>query len=380
MDVLLDDYEEMLQQGLRSFLATECPTSVVRESEDHPLGFPPELWAKLADLGWLRLALPAEYGGDADSLLHLGLVFEEVGRAVMPGPLLSTLAPALAIAEFGTTAQRDEILPAVGRGELMMTWAFTERDPRLRPEAIHAQAVLDGGHYVLSGTKLFVDSFASASKLLVACRTAPASSANAGVSIFVIDTDDARISSELLPTLSGEKQYQLTLDQVVLPVANLLGPLHGGWPVAEWMLTRATALSCAMIVGATRKAVEMAIDYSKDRVVFGRPLGAFQAIQHMCADMITWVDGAQLLTYEALWKLSEGFPATTEVAVAKAFANERCQAALRDANQVHGGIAQIKEFDLQLWYRRASAWTMRLGTTAEHRRTIARAMEITAAG
>ena len=136
-------------------------------------------------------------------------------------------------------------------------------------------------------------------------------------------------------------------------------------------------LPLTQIVGATRKAVEMAVEYAKWRVAFGRPIGAFQAIQHMCADMVTWVDGAQLLTYEALWTLDQGLPAGLAVATAKAFTNDRCQAALRHANQIHGGVAQIKEFDLNLWYRRAAAWAMRFGTSFEQRRRIAQALALT---
>ena len=157
---------------------------------------------------------------------------------------------------------------------------------------------------------------------------------------------------------------------------SLIGPVHQGWPLVERLLERATALVCAQIVGATRKAVDMAVDYAKWRVAFGRPIGAFQAIQHMCADMVTWVDGAQLLTYEALWTLDQGLPASLAVSTAKAFCNDRCQAALRHANQIHGGVAQIKEFDLNLWYRRAAAWTMKLGTTFEHRKSIAQALAL----
>lgn len=142
------------------------------------------------------------------------------------------------------------------------------------------------------------------------------------------------------------------------------------------MLERATALTCALIVGATRKAVEMTVGYAKWRVAFGKPIGAFQVIQHMCADIVTWVDGAELLTREALWTLGQGRPASLEVAAAKAFCNERCQAALRHANQIHAGIAQIKEFDLNLWFRRVAAGTMKLGTTFDHRQRIARALQL----
>jgi alkylation response protein AidB-like acyl-CoA dehydrogenase len=127
-----------------------------------------------------------------------------------------------------------------------------------------------------------------------------------------------------------------------------------------------------MIVGATRRAAERAFDYAKERVAFGHPIGSFQAIQHLCADMITWVDGAELLTREAAWHIAQGLDAALPVAAAKAFTNERCQAVLREANQIHGGYAQVKEYDQQLWYRRAAAWSMRLGTAIEHRRTVAR--------
>ena len=140
------------------------------------------------------------------------------------------------------------------------------------------------------------------------------------------------------------------------------------------MLERATALLCCQMIGATRKDAEMAIDYAKNRVAFGRPIAAFQSIQHMCADMLLFADGAQLLTYEALWKMDQGMPAGVEVSQAKAFANEKCEAVVRQSQVIHGGIGFMMEFDLHLWLRRVSAWTMRLGTTFDHRARIASAL------
>jgi alkylation response protein AidB-like acyl-CoA dehydrogenase len=377
MDVLLNEDEEMLKHSAREFLERECPTSLVRAMETDERGFPPDLWRKIADLGWLGFALPQSCGGDGAPLEHLGLLLEEMGRAVAPLPFLSTIVPALTIAEAGTEAQRQEMLPRVKRGELFLTWALTERDPRGTPTTIHTNAIPDGDHYVVNGGKLFVDNFNLADQCLVVCRTDQEAPAPESISLLLLDTASQGITHTLLPTLAGDKQSEVQLYQVRVPKANLVGEIHQGWPIVERMVQRATALLCAQIVGATRKAVDMAVDYAKWRVAFGRPIGAFQAIQHMCADMVTWVDGAQLLTYEALWKLTQGLPAGTEVATAKAFCNERCQAALRHANQIHAGIAQIQEFDLNLWYRRAASWTMRLGTTFEHRATIARGMELT---
>jgi alkylation response protein AidB-like acyl-CoA dehydrogenase len=377
MDVLLNEDEQMLKNSAREFFMQECPTSLVRSMEEDALGYPPGLWRKIADLGWLSFALPRAYGGDDAPFTHLGLLVEEMGRAAAPLPFLSTLVPALTIAEAGSDAQRDILLSQVARGERLLTWALTERDPRCTPDAIQTEAVLDGDAYVLTGSKCFVDNFHVADTCLVVCRTRQASSTTPGISLLLLDTHSPGISHTLLPTLAGDKQSEVVLHQVRVPAANLLEPVHQGWLIVERMIERATALLCAQIVGATRKAVDMAVDYAKRRVAFGRPIGAFQAIQHMCADMITWVDGAQLLTYEALWTLDQRLPASLAVATAKAFCNDRCQAALRHANQIHGGVAQIKEFDLNLWYRRAAAWAMKLGTTFEHRRTIAQALALT---
>jgi alkylation response protein AidB-like acyl-CoA dehydrogenase len=376
VDVLLNEDEEMLQASAREFFEQECPTSLVRDMEEDDLGYPLDLWRKIAGLGWLGYALPPSYGGEGASLAHVGLLAEEIGRAAAPLPFLSTLVPALVLAESGSEAQRQEILPRVARGELLLTWALTERDPRCRPETVRTAAILDGDQYIVNGTKLFVDNFNVADLCLLVCRTAQASSADTGISLFLVETQGQGISHTPLPTLAGDKQSQVTWHEVRVPAANLVGEIDQGWPIVERMLERATALLCAQIAGATRKAVDMAVDYAKWRVAFGRPIGAFQAIQHMCADMMTWVDGARLLTYEALWKLDQGLPAGIEVATAKAFCNERCQAALRHANQIHGGVAQIKEFDLNLWYRRAAAWTMKLGTTFEHRRRIAQTLDL----
>ena len=128
------------------------------------------------------------------------------------------------------------------------------------------------------------------------------------------------------------------------------------------------------MLGATRKDAEMAVEWSKYRKAFGQPIAAFQSIQHMCADMLMWIDGGNLLTYEALWKMDQGLPGGVEASQAKAFCNEKCEAVVRICQGIHGGIGFMMEFDLQLWYRRICTWTMRLGTAYEHRAKVARAL------
>ena len=374
MDVLPSEEEEMLKNLAREFLAAECPPSLARAMETDELGYPPDLWKKMAALGWFGLALPEKYGGQGMPLTYLGIIMEEAGRAIAPVPFLSTMTAALAIAEHGTAQQRQEILPAVSGGDLILTWAFTEADPRFVPEGIKAEATVDGDHLILTGSKMFVDHFNIAQKCLVVCRTSQPSSGNEGLSLLLVDAGSPGISYNVLTTLAKDKQCRVTFDNVRVPKTNLVGEPNQGWPIAQWMLERATALLCAQMVGATRKDAEMAIEYSKSRVAFGRPIGSFQSIQHLCADMTLWVDGAQLLTYDALWKIDQGVPASIEVSQAKSFCNEKCEAVVRSSQTIHGGIGFMMEFDLHLWFRRVSAWTMRLGTSFEHRAKVAQAL------
>jgi alkylation response protein AidB-like acyl-CoA dehydrogenase len=374
MDVLLNEEQRMLQTSARDFLEAECPTSLVRDMEEDGNGYPPDLWRKIVDLGWVGLALPEDCGGQGLPLTYQAIILEEVGRALAPLPLHSTVVPALAIAMDGTSDQRSEWLPSVASGDVILTWAANERDPRLSPETIRCEAVADGDDFVINGVKQFVDNFNVADRCLVVCRTSEASVGNEGLSIFLVDTDSAGISETPLVTIAKDKQSHVQFENVRVPKSNVLGELNGGWPIAERMLDRATVLLCAQMVGAARKDSDMAIEYSKGRVAFGRPIASFQSIQHLCADMTMWVDGCQLLTYEALWRLDEGAPASVEVSQAKAFCNEKCEATVRSCQQIHGGIGFMMEFDVHLFFRRVSAWTMRLGTTYEHRSRIANAL------
>jgi alkylation response protein AidB-like acyl-CoA dehydrogenase len=374
MDVLLNEEEKMIRDSAREFLEAECPTTLVREMETDPKGYPPALWRKAAELGWQGMALPEKYGGQDLPLVYLGLIFGEAGRALAPLPLHSTVVAALTIARDGSEAQRAAILPAVARGETVLTWAFTEHDPRFSSDTVQTQAVASGDHFVINGTKLFVDNFVAADQCLVACRTAPGSKGSAGLSLFLVDTKTPGLSHVPLVTLAKDKQNEVVFKNVRVPKASLVGPLDEGGPIIERMLDLATALLCAQMLGATRKDAEMAIEYAKYRVAFGQPIGAFQSIQHVCADMIIWIDGGEMLTYEALWKMDQGLPARVEVSQAKAFCNEKCEAVVRYSQIIHGGIGFMMEFDLHLWFRRVSAWSMRLGTSYEHRARIAHAL------
>jgi alkylation response protein AidB-like acyl-CoA dehydrogenase len=364
----------MIKNAVREFLEAESPTSLVRQMEKDPLGYPPELWQKMAGLDWFGLALPEQYGGQGLELSYLGILFHEIGRHITPVPLHSTQVPALMVAKYGNAEQKQAILPRVCKGDLIMTFAFQEMDARLLPSAVQMEAKRDGDSFVLTGTKTFVDNFNVAEKLLVAARTSSGADARNGITVFVVDANSNGVSHQPYVTTAKDKQSKVQFSGVRVPAANVIGEVDKGWTVARDMMDYATALISAQICGAARKDSELAFEYSKGRIAFGRPIGSFQSLQHMMADMLIWVDGAQLLTEEAIWRLGEGMPASVEVSQAKAFANEKCLAACRCSQQIHGGIGFMMEFDLHLWYRRVAAWGMRYGSSYEHRARVATAL------
>ena len=374
MDILPSEEEQMLKNVAREFLESEVSTALVREMELDGLGYPPALWKQMADLGWLGMSIPEQFGGQGLPITYLGLILEEAGRVMAPVPLHSTMVAALTLAAIGTDQQKQDILPAVSDGSMVLTWAVQERDARLIPDAIELDAKADGDGWILNGTKMFVDNFVVAERCLIAARTSPKSGSSQGISLFIVDPNGNGVNQTALVTLAKDKQSRVDFKDHRIERTALVGELDEGWPLVEAMLDRGTALLCCQMVGAARKDAEMAIEYAKNRVAFGRPIGSFQSVQHMLADMLLHVDGGEMLTFEALWKMDEGLPASVEVSQAKAFCNEKCESVVRTSQVIHGGIGFMMEFDLHLWFRRVTSWSLRLGTTYDHRARIASAL------
>ena len=374
MDILPSEEEQMLKNVAREFLEAEVSTALVREMELDGLGYPPALWKQMADLGWLGMSIPEQFGGQGLPITYLGLILEEAGRVMAPVPLHSTMVAALTLAAIGTDQQKQDILPAVSDGSMVLTWAVQERDARLIPDAIELDAKADGDGWILNGTKMFVDNFVVAERCLIAARTSPKSGSSQGISLFIVDPNGNGVNQTALVTLAKDKQSRVDFIDHRIERTALVGELDEGWPLVESMLDRGTALLCCQMVGAARKDAEMAIEYAKNRVAFGRPIGSFQSVQHMLADMLLHVDGGEMLTFEALWKMDEGLPASVEVSQAKAFCNEKCESVVRTSQVIHGGIGFMMEFDLHLWFRRVTSWSLRLGTTYDHRARIASAL------
>jgi alkylation response protein AidB-like acyl-CoA dehydrogenase len=350
----------------------ECPLSLVREVRESADGLSHELWQKVSELGWPGLAIAEEYGGSGLGTFDLVLLAEELGRALAPVPVITSgLLVAPAIQEHGTAEQKQRYLPRLASGELIGALAFTEPAARFDPEGVEAWAVRDGGDYVLDGTKLFVREGAIAGLLLLAART---SAAREGISLFLVDADTPGVVREPLRTMGADRQAEIRLESARVPAAALLGPVDGAWPIAEAIITLGVAAECATMAGVTQVMMSRAVAYASERVQFGKPIGAFQAIQHMCADMAIGVDGMRLSTYLAASLLCAGKPAAREVAQAKVWASDVGMKVARDAHQVHAGVAFIKDHDLHFFYDRAKCADLYWGHAQDHREKVAAAI------
>ena len=372
MDLGLNEEQEMLRRMARELLEQECPKSLVREMEEDEKGYSPELWRKFAEVGFLGLPFSEQYGGTGASFVDLAIVVEEMGRALAPGPYFYTVVLAgPAINDFGTEEQKKEILPRISQGNAILTFAHTEASGRWDAGGITVKAAADGDDFVINGIKLFVPDAHVSDYLLTVARTKEADDPQDGITLFLVDAKSPGISYEVLKTIASDKQCEVAFDNARVPRSAVLGEVDRGWPIVEEILRRGAVGKCAEMVGNSQQVLEMAVEYAKNRVQFGRPIGSFQAVQHHCANMATDVDGSRFITYQAAWRIAEGLPCAREVSMAKAWVSEACQRVVALGHQIHGGIGFTMEHDMQLFFRRAKQAELFFGDADLHREVVA---------
>jgi alkylation response protein AidB-like acyl-CoA dehydrogenase len=372
MDLSFSEEQEMLWKSARDFLANKCPKTLVRQMEEDEKGYAPELWKEMADLGWTGLPFPEKYGGGGFTFLDLVILLEEMGRACLPGPFLSTVVlGGLPIAKWGTEQQKQDILPKICKGEAILTLALTEPSARYDAASVQAKAKPEGDHYVISGTKLFVHDGHIANYVIVAARTADSANPEDGITLFIVDGKSPGITTYLLRTIAGDKQCELTLNKVKVPKANILGQLNQGWGMVKEIMQWAALAKAAEMMGGAQQVLEMTVQYAKDRVQFDRPIGSFQIIQHYLADMSIDVDSSRVSLHKAAWMLSEGISCTKEISVIKGWLSEAYRRVTAQAHQIHGAIGFTKDHDLELYFRRAKAAELFFGDADFHREMVA---------
>ena len=372
MDLGLNEAQQMLKNSAREFLDAECPTTYVREMELDERGYTTEMWQKVAEQGWLGLIFPEEYGGFGLNFVDLSILLEEIGRVMLPGPLFSTVVMGgMTILDAGSEDQKQELLPQIGEGQLIVTLALTEPSARWDAQGVETRATQSGDNWSISGTKLFVPNAHVSDTYVVAARTGDGEK---DISLFLVPRNTSGVSQTLLKTIASDRQSEVVLDNVSVPSSALLGEVNKGWDTIEKVLAWGAIGKCAEMVGGAQEVLDMTVEYVKQRTQFGRPIGSFQAIQHHCANMATDVEGSRYITYQAAWHLSEGMPAENEVAMAKAWVSEAYRRICALGHQCHGAIGFTKEHNMQLYSRRAKAAELAFGDSDYHLEAVAEAI------
>jgi len=372
MDLGLSEEQEMLKESARDFLQKECPKRLVRQLNESDEGYSSELWHKMAELGWMGLVFPEKYEGSGHSFLDLTVLLEEMGYNIVPGPFFSTVVlGGLTILAAGSEEQRTEFLPKIARGQMILSLALTEPAASYDAASVKTTATVRDGGYVIKGTKLFVLNANIADYILCVARTKQARNSESGITLFLVDAKSPGVKCTLLRTLARDKQCEVVFDNVTVSEKSIVGKRDEGWPIVKGILQRATVAKCAEMVGGAQAALDMAVNYAKERVQFGRPIGSFQAIQHHCANMVADVTGSRLITYKAAWKVSQELPATADVAIAKTWTSEAYGRVALLAHQIFGAIGFTMDHDIHLYYRQAKAGEISFGDADFQRAVVA---------
>jgi alkylation response protein AidB-like acyl-CoA dehydrogenase len=356
----LTDEQQMLQAAARDFLGARLNSERIRalaESED---AFSEELWKEIVQLGWPGLMVSAAHGGQELGTIELAVLMEQLGYALAPGPVFSNTLAALALETAATDAQRERWLAPLAAGEKRGTLALWDRGAGWTPADISLEAESSNGGFTLNGEKLFVLDAATADFVIVGTK---------GDRRFIVERDAPGITIVPTPTIDAtRKQYAVKLDGVKVGEEAAFG----GDGAMEDARIRAYIAVAAELTGVAQRALEMAVQYAKERKQFDRPIGAYQAVSHRCAQMLLETEGARSAAYYAAWA-ADNEPETAPLAasMAKAYASDAGTRVTGASLQVHGGIGFTWEHDLHLFLKRAQADAVMFGDARWHRERVA---------
>lgn len=370
LNFAFSEEQEEFRRSLRRFMEDKSPIAEVRRLMETESGFDREVWDQMASqLGLCGLGVPEKFGGLGFGYVELGIAFEEMGRALLCAPYFSTVALGVNL----LLASRDdsicdEILPSVISGEVRLAFGASESESGWSLDEVSSEAT-GGASPILKGTKPYVIDGASATHFLVLARSPE------GLSLYLVDGMESGIVRQSLTTLDlTRKIARVELDRVP---ARLVGVSGQGRSYYDRMLPGVLTLLAAEQVGGAQRVLEMAVEYAKTRIQFGRPIGSFQAIKHKCADMLVDVESAKSASYYATWAM-DGAPDEIPLVayLAKAFCSEAYFSAAAENIQIHGGIGFTWEHDAHLYFKRAKASELLFGTPEFYREQLALSMDL----
>jgi len=369
MDFGLSEEQRQLTNSARDFVRNECSTAVVRKAMADPDGMARELYGKIAKLGWTGLVIPEEFGGAGLGAIDMALLLAECGYAAMPGPFLfSSMIAASALMLGGSDELKRRWLPALADGSAVGTLAITEESDSLSPGDIATSARRDGASYVLNGVKMFVPYANVADFIIVAAR---AGSNSDDLGFWLVERADPDASVDTLRNLDQTRRVcRVSLNHVKVPAQ---ARLEGGVALLERLIDIGAVAIAADSLGGSERALEMAVEYSKIREQFGRPIGSFQALKHAAAEIVADLEPARsLLWYAAYAQDARPDDAPRAAAMAKARLSDIYSRAAGRSVLMHGGIGFTWEHDIHLWFKRARFNEAFFGSPVFHRERLAR--------
>ena len=370
MNFAFSEEQETLREFVRNFLEEKSAEAAVREQMETDNGFDPDVWQQMSEqMGLQSLIVPEEFGGQGFGYVELIVVLEEMGRALLCAPFFSSVVLAAnTLIHSGDETAKADLLPKIASGTIA-TLAFTEENGKWDESGITMQASESANGYTLDGSKMYVLDGNTAEIILVAAKTAN------GVSLFHVDAGADGLTRTSLATMDQTRK-QSKLDFSGTP-ATLIGEEGKGWDTLSTVLDLAAVGLAAEQVGGAQMCLDMAVEYAKVRVQFGRPIGSFQAIKHKCADMLLEVESAKSAAYYAGWcaaEMNDELPSTASLA--KAYCSEAYFHAAAENIQIHGGIGFTWEHPAHLYFKRAKSSELLFGDPTYHRELLAQRIGI----
>lgn len=374
MPLYHSDDQAMLHDTAREFMKTEAPVAHFRKYRDMDCkdGFAHDLWKQFAEMGFTGILIPEDEGGLGLGHVEVGIVLEEIGRNLTPSPFLTTAVAGVAALGAADKPLRDRWFPGIVAGETVLGLAIDE-GAKHRPERIAMKAERSGNGFRLSGKKQFVVQGASADMLIVAARTAGAPGETQGLTLFAVEKDAAGLSMEAARLVDSSMGAHVGFEGVEVDGGAVIGEVDNGWEVLTRLLDAGRAGAAAEMVGVGSGAMDMTVEYLKQRKQFGRLIGEFQALQHRAAHLYSEMEVARAAVLKAQQMLDEGAEkAELMVAVAKAKSGQATGLAVKEGVQMHGGIGMTDEYDIGLYMKRDRALEEFFGDANFHADRVAR--------
>jgi alkylation response protein AidB-like acyl-CoA dehydrogenase len=365
MDLRLSEDQSMLKKVAADFLKAEAPSYVITDWFQKKTSFVPELYEKTADLGWLGMVIPEDFGGGGASCMDCAVVFEELGRGPLPGPFFSSgVLAGQILLEGGSAAQKATHLPQVCDGSAIVIPAVSDDPIRWGPRSVQTRIIKNGNGYRLKGVKRYVFDGDAATAFLCAARTD-----SGAVTLALVDRNAPGVTVEpIMGFMIGAAEVRFS--DVAVEPQNIIGDMDSGWTVLQGALLKVLPILCAYKVGACQEIFEFTNEYTRTRVAFGQPIGRFQRVQDHCVDISIHLDGARWITYETLWKIDTELPAAANVHQAKAVASEAYYKSCHFAHMVFAGPGTDYKHPLMAHSVLAHSLYQYLGSPLHHKRAM----------